>query len=131
MKHTKFLSVLFLVAFASCDGLENEKSANKILSFIPGSYARSFEGEFAIGNDTLVITQPDIHNNYYAITHNSSYQKIREKQLQPFEHKSEKWVAVFNEKNKMLEEQQKGKLISFLPEENALLLGSSKYYKIK
>lgn len=131
MKHKNLLSCLCFIAFVSCNGLETENSTNKILSFIPGTYARSFEGEFAIGNDTLIIAQPNVNNNYYTIAHNSSYQKIREKQLQPLEHKSENWIAVFNEKNKMLEEQQKGKLISFLPKENALLLGSSKYHKIK
>ena len=128
MKHLKLLSFVLMVILFSCN---NENSTDKILSFIPGVYVRTFEGEFSIGHDTLTIIQPDLKSNYYTIRHNSSYQKIREKKLQPLEFRSEKWIAMFNEKDNVLVEQKKGKVISFLPEENSLLLGNSKFHKIK
>ena len=128
MKHLKLLSFVLMIIMLSCN---NENSTDKILSFIPGIYARTFEGEFSIGHDTLTIIQPDLKSNYYTIQHNSSYQKIREKKLQPLEYKSENWTAMFNEKDNVLVEQKKGKVISFLPEENSLLLGNSKFHKIK
>lgn len=129
MKHSHLLSFSVALILLSCNGA-NSNSSDKILSFIPGTYVRTFEGEYAIGHDTLIITQPNVDNNYYTIKHNSSYQKIREKKLQPLEYKTESWVAMFNEKDNVLVEQRKGKLIAFLPDQNALLLGSSKFRKI-
>lgn len=131
MKHLKTFSLAFMIVLLSCNGLQSKNAADKILYFIPGKYVRTFEGEFSIGHDTLTITQPDSKNNYYTIQHNGSYQKIRAKHLRPLEYKSENWIAIFNDKDNVLEEQKKGKLISFLPDENALLLGESKFQKIK
>jgi hypothetical protein len=128
MKHLKFLSFIAMINLLSCS---NENSTHKILSLIPGVYVRTFAGEFSTGHDTLFISQPDSKNNYYTVRHNSSYQKIREKQVRPLEYKSENWTALFNEKDNVLVEQKKGKVISFLPEENSLLLGNSKFHKIK
>lgn len=129
MRRLNFLFVLAFVVF-SCNGLQT-KNSNKLLSFIPGTYTRVFEGEFSKGHDTLSITRPDENNNYYLIAHNSSYQKIRAGQLQAVEYKSENWTAIYNEKDNVLVEQKKGKLISFLPEQDALLLGSNRFNKIK
>jgi len=129
MRHLKLLSFAFIAIVLSCNN--NKNSTDNILSFIPGVYVRTFEGEFSIGHDTLIIIQPDLRSNYYTIQHNSSYQKIREKKLQPLEYKFENWIAMFNEKDNVLVEQKKGKVISFFPEENNLLLGNSRFHKIK
>lgn len=111
----------------SCNGMK----ADKLRAFIPGTYTRIFEGEYSKGNDTLIIDQPDENNNYYTIKHNASYQKIRNNQLLPIEYKREDWTAIFNEQTNVLEEQKKGKRLSFLPDEDALLLGGSKFKKIE
>ena len=60
-----------------------------------------------------------------------SYQQIKDKKPLPVEYKVENWTAVFNEETNVLEEQKKGKRLSFLPNENALLLGGSKFKKIE
>ena len=130
MKNLQFLFIAFASVMFSC-GNPQEKQTQKITSFIAGTYVRAFEGEYSVGHDTLVITQPDVANNLYTIQHNSSYQKIREKQLQPVEYKTENWTAIFNEQTNVLLEQKKGKQISFLPDKNELLLGSSHFQKIK
>jgi hypothetical protein len=130
MKNVKFLFTTVIIAMLSCRSPQ-EKNTEKITSFIAGTYARAFEGEYSIGHDTLIISQPDAANNFYNIQHNSSYQKIREKQLQPMEYKSENWMAIFDEKTNMLLEQKKGKQITFLPDKNELMLGSSHFKKIK
>jgi hypothetical protein len=130
MKHTKLLAVACLVFLLSCNESQTKKSEN-VMSFISGAYVRAFEGEFSIGHDTLIISQPDAGNNYYTIKHNTSYQKIRDKQLQPLEYKSENWTAIFDEKENVLMERKKGKMISFLPDQNELLLGGSRFHKIK
>ena len=130
MKHLQILSFAVLIVLLSCNE-SRTKHSEKVISFISGTYVRAFEGEFSIGHDTLIISQPDTGNNYYTIKHNSSYQKIRDKQLQPLEYKSENWTAIFNEKDNVLMEQKKGKTISFLPDQNELLLGGSRFHKIK
>jgi hypothetical protein len=130
MKNVQFLSVAFIAVLFSCSN-QKEKQTEKITSFIPGTYVRAFEGEYSVGHDTLVIAQPDVANNLYTIQHNSSYQKIREKQLQPIEYKSENWTAIFDERTNVLLEQKKGKQITFLPGKNELMLGTSQFKKIK
>src|SRR5690349_13047136 len=115
MKNVKFLFTALVIVFFSCHSVQ-KKNTEKITSFITGTYVREFEGEYSIGHDTLVISQPDAANNFYTIQHNSSFQKIREKQLQPVESKSENWTAIFDEKTDVLLEQTKGKQITFLPD---------------
>ena len=110
----------------------NQKAASdKIQSFIQGTYIRVFEGEYSKGHDTLIINQPDENNNYYIIEHNSIlFRKSEDRQLLPVEYKSETWIAVYNEKEQVMTEQKKGKLISFLPEKDELLLGSNVFNKL-
>lgn len=129
MKHKKILSLICIIVLLSCSDMQKKNATNRILSFLPGTYTRSFEGDYSVGHDTLIISQPDAKTNYYTIKHNSSYQKIRDKQLQPIEYKTENWIAVFNEKDNVLVEQKYGKLISVLPDQNELLLGEASFKK--
>jgi len=131
MNNLKFFLIAIATVLISCGETKNGNATEKVKSFIEGNYVRAFEGEYSKGNDTLIIAQPGEKNNYYTIEHRSSYQKIRDKQALPVEYKTEEWTAIFNEQTNVLEEQKKGKLISFLPDENALLLGNSKFEKIK
>ena len=129
MKTLKFLSLMFVALAASCNSIQKKSATEKVKSFITGSYVRAFEGDYSIGNDTLVIAQPDVNNNYYSIQHKMCYQQIIDKKLLPIEYKTENWTAIFNVQTNVLEEQKKGKRLSFLPDENALLLGGSKFTK--
>lgn len=129
MKKVQFLFFVFIAALFSCSSRQ-EKQTEKITSFISGTYVREFAGEYAAGNDTLLITQPYEDKNFYTIRHRSSYQKIREKKLQLIEYKSENWTAIFNEQTNVLLEQKKGKQIFFSPEKNELILGESHFKKI-
>ena len=131
MNNLKLLSITMILFLMSCKENKNNKVVEKVKAYIQGTYVRAFEGEYSKGNDTLVINQPDKNNNYYTIKHNASYQKIRNKQFLPIEYKTEDWTAIFNDQTNVLEEQKEGKLISFLPDENALLLGNSKFNKIQ
>lgn len=129
MKNIPFLFIALVMGLLSCNS-QQEKKTEKVKSFIFGTYIREFEGEYSIGHDTLIITQSDEGNNFYTIQHKSSFQKIREKQLQPIEYKSENWTAIFDEKTNVLLEQKKGKQINFLPDKNELVLGGSHFKKI-
>lgn len=130
MKILKLLSSALIIAFISCNGTQNRIATEKVKSFIAGTYIRTFEGEYSKGDDTLIIDQPDENNNYYRIQHKMSYQQIKDKKPLPVEYKTENWTAIFNEQTNVLEEQKKGKRLSFLPDEKALLLGGSKFKKI-
>ena len=130
MNNLKLLLIALIILLVSCSENKSNKAAEKVKAYMQGTYVRTFAAEYSKGNDTLIIEQPDKNNNYYTIKHNASYQKIRNKQLLPIEYKTEDWTAIFNEQTNVLEEQKEGKLISFLPDENALLLGNSKFEKI-
>lgn len=131
MNNLKLLTIAVTLILMSCSENKNNKATEKVKDYMQGTYIRAFEGEYSKGNDTLVIAQPDKNNNYYTIKHNVSYQKIRNKQLLPIEYKTEDWTAIFNEQTHVLEEQKEGRMISFLPDENSLLLGNSKFNKIQ
>ena len=131
MKSFKVLSVAFVAALISCNSMQQKSATEKVKSFIAGTYIRAFEGDYSVGNDTLVIEQPDANNNYYTIQHKMSYQQIKDKKSLSVDYKTENWTAVFNEQTNVLEEQKKGMMLSFLPDENALLLGGSKFKKVE
>jgi hypothetical protein len=130
MKLTQ-LAILFIVLSVSCGEPKHENSYDAILSFIPGVYVRSFKGEFSIGKDTLIINRPAARNNYYTIQHNGCYRRIKDKRLLEPKCKSETWIGIYDEANNVLIEQKHGKLISFIRDENVLLLGSSRFNKMK
>jgi hypothetical protein len=129
MKHTPFFAIAVFVAGIACN--EAQKKTDDIMSFIPGTYVRSFQGEYSFGHDTLFIAQPDKDNNFYTIRHNSSFQRVLEKKVRPIEYKSELWTAIFNKESNMLLEQKKGKQIHFFPKDNSLMLGTDEFKKIE
>ncbi len=131
MKSLKLVLLAFIVILISCSSMQKKQATDKVKSFITGTYVRAFEGEYGIGKDTLLIQQPENSNNYFTIEHMMYYQQIKDKRPLPMKYKTENWTAVFNEKTNVLEEQTKGKRFSFLPDENALLLGGSKFKKIE
>jgi len=48
----------------------------------------------------------------------------------PIERKKEVWTCIFKEDEKVLYEMTKGKIISFIPEKDALRIGSAEYEKL-
>lgn len=125
MKTLLFIAGMILTG---CNGVL--KNDDAIQSFIPGTYSSHIEGEYSIADDTLVISKVSNNGNAYTIVRHISYQRIIEKKIQALEYKTEKLMAIYDEKDKVLYEQKYGKIISFAPEKNMLLLGSSGYKKI-
>ena len=108
-------------------GITPQKDA--IRAFIPGLYVKHIEGPYSIGEDSLTISQSN--DQTYTILHNTSYRPIINKKIQPTKWHSERWTALYDEQSKVLNEQKDGKVLSFLPRENKLLLGSGEYKKVK
>ncbi|CAN5396555.1 hypothetical protein BH10BAC2_BH10BAC2_46450 [soil metagenome] len=124
----KTLLLFAVIISTGCNGiLENDDS---IQSFIPGTYSSHLKGEYSIADDTLAISKVNDLGNTYAILRHISFQRIIENKIQSLEYKREKWIAIYDEKDKVLYEQKDGKIISFAPEKNMLLLGSSEYKKV-
>ena len=98
-------------------------------NFIPGTYVREVKNEFSFGRDTLVIGA--VNPNTYTVIHKGSYRQIRDGKLLPVKNMSENWSVTYDENKKVLIESKRGKVISFDPSRNILLVGSSPYKKIK
>ncbi|MGI8949947.1 MAG: hypothetical protein ACR2FN_00030 [Chitinophagaceae bacterium] len=124
----KTLPILCMLIIESCNNIL--QIDDSIQSFIPGTYVKYLEGEYSIGHDTLIITKSGKQANTYIIDRHLSYQRIIEHKLRPAEYKTEQWIAIYNPNDKVLYEQKQGTIISFLPEKNMLLLGSSDYKKL-
>lgn len=118
------LIVCWLFA-CSCRAIENDQ----VISFIPGSYAKEVSNEYNIGYDTLIISL--LNEKVYQIIRHSSFNRIRNGQTMPEKRVTEKWTALYNKDEQVLHETKKGKILSFVPDKNLLLVGSSEYIKIK
>lgn len=120
-------AVLYFLALSTI--LLSCHAGYQIKELIPGNYVREFKNEFFIGRDTLVIWH--FKNSTYVINHKESYQRIRDGDLLNVERKTEKWVTVYDEKDQVLIEGRTGKILSFDPSKNLLMVGSSIYKKMK
>lgn len=122
----KFAYNCLFVFIVFCGCAEGRRDS--ILDFIPGVYARQFEGEFSMGYDTLCIAP--FSGSTYVITHRVNYRRIEDGKMKMPERKVTKLTAVYNEKEEVLVENKKGLVISFDPSKKILLFGSSVFEKI-
>ena len=104
-------------------------NSRTISDFIPGTYVRTVINEFSVGRDTLVIMA--VSKPTYSIIHKGSYRQIKQGKLLPEKSILENWLATYDQSTGVLIERKKGKIISFNPSENILLVGSSPYKKIR
>ena len=98
-------------------------------AFMPGMYVRTIDHEFARGSDTLIIRQ--LKDNTYEIIKRSGMAPVRNGKVLPFQHRHETWTGIYSEQDQVIHEQKKGKVLSFVPGENKLLVGASAYRKVK
>lgn len=126
MKH--LLNLLIAVAvISSC----SNPVADKVRDFIPGMYIKEINDEFSKGMDTLVFEVMDETGGVYSIKRRTGYQQTIDGRVLSPQHKEETWTAVYDEKTYQLMEQQKGRVFTFLPDQDKLSMGSSEYRKIK
>lgn len=118
------LSLLAAFLLFSCQSGQNDQ----VKDFIPGEYVRHVSDEFSRGSDTIELRQ--LEGNSYEIVKRSGIIRIRNKQEMPFEYKTDTSSGIFNQNDGVINEQRKGKILSFVPEEKRLLVGGSSYQKI-
>jgi hypothetical protein len=126
MKNYLLISGIFILLLA-CEGRKNDK----IREFIPGTYARFSDHEMRKEYDTLKIDVISETGNNYNIIRSSSFQRKLDEKEFSWEYSKEEWTAVYDEYKRVLNETRKGKVISFIPENNTLLVGATEYKKLK
>lgn len=122
-----FVMIAYLLTLLAC----HFSKKDTVRSFIPGSYARFSDHQMRKEFDTLKIEPLSESGNNYRLLRSSSFQKKLDGQSFPWEEKKEEWTAIYDEEKKVLQETSKGKIISFVPQKNILLVGSTEYKKIK
>lgn len=123
MKAIKLLLGLCLCfALAGCN-------TDKIRDFMPGTYVNSAGGEFSIASDTLKVEL--IQGNNYQLLRSTGYHLISDGKIGPREYETEHWRCAYNTSGKNLYELDKGKVISFYPEQRELSVGKRIYKKLK
>lgn len=119
------LGAFLMLSFSSCNGF----TSDGLKDFIPGTYVRTIDHEFARGSDTLVITH--LNGNAYQVVKRSRFVRIRNGKRQPFEKQTDTWTAVYDKEEQLLRASITGKRLIPLPRENKLLVEASLYEKIK
>jgi hypothetical protein len=131
MKTAIYPIVFTMLLFFSCG-----TSKDDVEGFIPGVYARVFKDSLnettnTVGNDTLEIKKSTTGNSdFYEIHRKMKYQRTVDGQQKQEEYKTETWKGIYDKDKKVVQETTKGKLISFLPDKNILLVNSVEYKKI-
>lgn len=115
----------FLVGvLTSCGELRKDT----VRDFMPGVYERTLDNEFSKGRDQLIVQLKQ--GNVYTIEKRSAIIRIREGAALPVKYDTVTWTGIYDEKDQVIYEQRGGKVISFMPDENKLLVGGSAYQKV-
>jgi hypothetical protein len=120
----KAMVYVLLVLLAACAG---KGSGDNVRNFIPGVYTRPINHEFSKGIDELTITHKS--GNVYTIEKRSEIVRIRNGRALPAKYDTVLWTGIYHEEDQVIYEQQKGKVISFVPGENKLSVGGIDYRK--
>jgi hypothetical protein len=103
-------------------------NTDRTRSFIPGTYVNSATGEYSMANDTLVIEAAE-GNNFF-IHRKTGFKRITNGKPGKQEYETEEWNAIYDEGTKAMTEIRGGKMITFYPDANKLMVMSSEYQKI-
>jgi hypothetical protein len=115
---------LIALLIIACNGTTKDD----VKTFIAGTYTRFSEHEFGTEYDTLVIS--DL-SGQFQIQRKWRYERVLDGVMQDPEYKQETTTATYDNKDRLLHENETGNTISFDKKENILLIGSTKYKKLK
>lgn len=125
MKKSIILFGICMAFLAACN------NSNDTRSFIPGTYVNHAEGEYSVAYDTLIIQPMSEGDGTYRIYRKTAYQRIDNNKLMKVKYENEQWTALYNDETKSMQETKKGKIITFFPDANRLLVNNREYQKIK
>lgn len=100
-----------------------------VREFIPGSYVRVIDTEFAVGVDSVVLSAQGAEN--YRITKYSRFSRVKNGVLQEEENHKELMAGTYDKEKQVINEFKKGKVLHFNVEEGKMFIGGSEYRKIR
>ena len=112
--------ILFIGLMIACNGSDKSK-------LFPGTYVRSSEHEFGKEYDTLVITE---FMDQYKIIRKWRYERVLDGVVQQPVYKVKVTTAYYEDKYRLLHENETGKRISIDKGEGILIVGATKFKKI-
>ena len=124
MKYGSIAIVCALHSIIACNQFDQKHTT----SFISGRFERSVNTEFSRGHIELIIS-PNA-GNVYTIEKRSRIVNLRNRRDSVTKNDTSVWTAIYNPKDQVLYEQKSGKIISFDPLKNRLLVGGMEYKKV-
>lgn len=124
MKFILGYAVFIVSCLLSC----NRTPKDAVREFIPGMYERSIDNEFSKGRERLFVQLQQ--GNVYSIEKSSAVIRVRNGVALPVKYDTVTWTGIYDAKHKVIYEQQKGKVLAFIPKENKLMVGGSAYQKL-
>jgi hypothetical protein len=105
-------------------------ACNRKNSTISGVYVMSFNNEYSMATDTIVIEVYNSGANTYQVERRDGYHRIREGKILPKEFRKERWMAIFDKDKMILQESAFGRQIYIRGNVSSLEYGGT-YQKIK
>lgn len=106
------------------------KSRDEVEEFIPGTYIRFSQHEFGDEYDTLVISLQNKSALEYKILRKWKYERMLDNQKIEPEYKRSFTSGIYNDKNRLLRENETGGIYSFDVKQKILFNGAVKYKKL-
>lgn len=112
--------IIVLLVFTGCLGS---------IDSVEGVYVGHFEHEFAINDDTLIVSKANDAGNIYNITRRTGTIRKRDGKFLPKDNKVEFWMAEYNKEKTIFRELKKGRII--LCSKGTLQMGNTIYKRVK
>ena len=123
MKTLKFLIIAgFALLIAGCGSNKNPE--------LTGVYVNESKNEFSIAKDTLIIKATSLTDKAYSIENRTTFQKIRNGQIQAAESKIVRWNAFWQTEQQVLSEGELGRQIRLSPDKKGIVIKNTLYKKI-
>jgi hypothetical protein len=118
----RFFGILLLLPFTTC--LSKKES-------VEGTFVRTFNHEYAIGDDTLFIRA--INKTVYQVEKRARFQRtIKGKgKMSPIEIQNRTWTGSYDEAHNIIREDKQEKILLFSLDKDLVLMGSLEYKRAK
>lgn len=125
------MKILTELMFAMCLlGCGVIRKKDEVQSFIPGTYIRFSEHEFGREYDTLIISLQSSSANEYRIVRRWKYERVVDGHRLVPEYKIKVSVAIFDPRQKLLQEIRTGRIYTVDVKSGNLFSGAVKYKKL-
>ena len=113
--------IIVLLIFCGC---------GRVAQDVEGIYVGHFEHEFAINDDTLVVSQTNNGKTIYNLTRHTGTVRKKDGKLLLKEIKIESWILEYNKDTKILKELRKGRILLWNSKDE-IQMGNTIYKRVK